>query len=169
MAGDDRLTPAGKRLFKELDELTKLQVRVGYQAGAASGEGGGASIVDIAAWNELGTEHSPPRPFLRQSVDKNMARITALCKEQLTRVVKGEATARDALSVIGNAQVRLILEEMKSGDFAPNAPITIEGGWMWRDGKAFFVKGKGSRPPLINTGRLRQSLHFVIEDKKGDG
>lgn len=33
MAGHDKTTAAGKKLFKELKELSEMQVRVGFQRG----------------------------------------------------------------------------------------------------------------------------------------
>jgi hypothetical protein len=166
MPGRDKVTPKGKDFFKQIAELEKLQVRVGFQQGTASS--GGADIVDVAAWNELGTEHSPPRPFLRQSVEKYEGQIAAMCKQQLARIVKGQATAQDALQALGVMQKGLIQKEIQSGGFTPNAPITIEGGWMWRNGRAFYVKGKKSSQPLIDTGRLRQTVNFVIKAKGDD-
>ena len=41
----------------------------------------------------------------------------------------------------------------------PNAPITIKGGWMRsKKGKLFYIKGKGSDNPLIDTGFLKMSV-----------
>ena len=152
MSGHDKITPQGKDFFKQIEELTKLQVRVGFQAGETTDDG--VSIVDVAAWNELGTEHSPPRPFLRQSVDKNEAKIAAMCKAQITAIVKGTATARDALQALGVMQKGFIQIEIKDGGFEPNAPRTI-------------ARKKSDRP-LIDTGRMRQSVNFVIEEKGDD-
>ena len=169
MPGRDKITSEGKKFFKQIEELKKLQVRVGFQHGEDSGADGKADLVDIAAWNELGTEYIPSRPFLRQSVDNNGAQIAATCKKLIAAIVKGEATARDALQTIGVMQKRIIQKTIRDGDFEPNAPITVEGGWMRRGGKAFYVKGKGSpATPLIDTGRLRQSVSFVIKEKGGD-
>jgi len=49
-------------------------------------------------------------------------------------------------------------------DWAPNAPITIEGGWMRNKvtGKVFYVKGKHSERPLIDTGSLRSSIKAIF-------
>ena len=91
-----------------------------------------------------------------------------MCKQQLAAIVKGQATAEKALQAIGTMQVGLIENELKTGNFEPNAPITIEGGWMTRNGKAFFIKGKKSNQPLIDTGRLRQSIKYVIQAKGDD-
>ena len=164
MPGHDRITPNGKSFFKQIDELKKLQVRVGFQQGAESNEG--ADIVDIAAWNEMGTDYIPSRPFLRQSVDTNGAEIAATCKKLIVAIVKGQATARDALQRIGVMQKGLVEKTIKDGDFVPNAPITVHGGWMTRNGRSFYVKGKQSEQPLIDTGRLRQSVNFVITEKE---
>ena len=151
MAVRDKVTPEGKDFFKQIADLAKLEVRVGFQQGSASD--GGADITAVAAWNELGTEHTPPRPFMRQSVENNTAQITAMCKAQLVKVVKGQATVRDALQALGVMQKALIQAEIKGGGFAANAPGT--------------VAKKGSAQPLIDTGRMRQSVNYVIEAKGG--
>jgi hypothetical protein len=151
MPGRDKVTPKGKDFFRQIAELAKLQVRVGFQQGAASE--GGADIVDVAMWNELGTEHIPPRPFLRQSVENNAAQIKAMAEAQVKKLVKGQTTAQGALQALGTMQKGLIQNEIKSGGFTPNAPRTIAK--------------KGSAQPLIDTGRLRQSVTFVIQEKGG--
>ena len=51
MAGHDKTTAAGKKLFKELKELSEMQVRVGFQRGKkhkGKGKRAGADLVDIA-------------------------------------------------------------------------------------------------------------------------
>ena len=70
----DRITPEGQRFFRELAELKDLEVRVGFQRGDASEEDG-TDMCDVAAYNELGTDHIPARPFIRQSVDDNESKI----------------------------------------------------------------------------------------------
>jgi hypothetical protein len=140
--------------YKEIDELKKLQVRVGFQHGEETDEDSGADLADVAMWNELGTAHSPPRPFLRQSVDNNASRINAMCSAQLRAIARGEKTANDALKALGVLQKGLVQSEINDGAFEPNAPSTI--------------KKKGSSKPLIDSGRMRQSVNFVIKPKGGD-
>ena len=153
MPGHDKVTPQGKEFFKQIEELRKLQVRVGFQHGEVASSDG-ADIADVAAWNELGTAHSPPRPFLRQSVENNESVIAAMCKQQLVAIIKGQATAQDALQALGVMQKALIQKTIKSGEFEPNAPSTIAK--------------KKSNVPLIDTGRMRQSVNFVIKEKGAD-
>jgi len=159
MAGHDKITPEGKAFYKQIEELQKNQVRVGFQHGEETDEETGADLADIAMWNELGTEYIPARPFLRQSVDDNAERISSACKSQLRAIVRGEKTAKDVLQTLGVMQKGLIQKTIKSGGFEPNAPRTVKKK----------TKGKGGKTtPLIDTGRMRQSVNFVIKPKGGD-
>lgn len=153
----DRLTPEGKKFFKEIEKLTKMQVRVGYQQGKNFHEEDGkkVDILDVAMFNELGTSRIPSRPFMRDSVDDNAESITKFCQSQLKSVTNGSKDAESALKAIGAMQVGLVQKTIKDGSFTPNAPSTIEK--------------KGSDKPLIDTGLMRQSVHYVITDKKKGG
>lgn len=148
----DCFTPEGRNFLKAISELTEKEVRVGFQRGKATEEDG-TDICDIAAWNELGTEDIPSRPFIRDSVDNNEAEIEAFLQRMQRRIINGQS-AEKTLKQIGVFQKGLIQREITKGNFAKNSEVTI--------------KRKGSDTPLIDTGRLRQSVNFVIE-KKGSG
>lgn len=150
--GWDRLTPEGERFFKQIDELKDKEVFVGFQSGEATDDRG-VDMAQIAMWNELGTSTSPSRPFLRMSVDENASDINAMCGKQLKTIAEG-GTAEQCLKQVGVFGVSLVQEKIVSGSYAPNAPSTI--------------KKKGSDKPLIDTGRMRQSVKYVIR-KKGSG
>jgi len=176
----DKMTPEGKNFFAEIMKLAKLQVQVGFTADG-SGQGAqhepvtandyddGVTVAEIAAWNEKGTYNIPARPFLAQSYDKNENIIEAMCVEQVKAIARGEKDADKAIRAIAAMQVGLIQHEIVNGGFVPNAPITIKGGWMRnkKSGKAFKVKGKKSSTPLIDTGQMRQSVHYVIKPREG--
>ena len=151
--GHDRLTPEGKRFFAELEKLKRLQVRVGFQKGAAT-SADGVDLCDVAMWNELGTATSPSRPFLRESVDSHEAEILTFGQLQAKRLVKG-ATAESVLQQLGVEQKSLVQQTILDGDFAPNAPSNI--------------KKKGSDKPLIDTSQMLQSVNFTITQKGGGG
>ena len=55
------------------------------------------------------------------------------------------------LKELGIFQKDLMQAEITEGDFVPNAPST--------------VRRKGSSKPLIDTGRMRQSVDYVIKPK----
>lgn len=151
----DTLTPEGERFMKELRELAELEVRIGYQRGQSAGTNTDndkprADLVDIAMWNELGTANSPSRPFMRDSVDKHIPAINHMLAAQKDALLEG-ATAKDILNTIGLFQQDLIQTEIEQGDFVANAPATI--------------KRKGSDKPLVDTGTMKNSVHYYIVKK----
>jgi hypothetical protein len=162
--GYDRPTAAGKRFNAQIAALAKMELRVGFneskagygfnhEAVAADDYEDGPAVAEVAAWNELGTPGTPPRPFMRQSIDNNTGRIKTMCSLQLQELVNGVKTADEIMRAIGALQVGLIQHEIRSGGFAANAPATI--------------KRKKSDKPLIDTGHMRQSVHYVIKQKGG--
>lgn len=149
----DNWTPEGQRLMKELRKLQELEVRIGYQRGALSGnsdDNSRADLVDIAMWNELGTVNIPSRPFMRDSVDKHIPAINHMLMAQKDALLNG-ATAREILNTVGLFQQDLIQTEIEQGDFVANAESTI--------------KKKGSDKPLIDTGTMKNSVHYQIVKK----
>lgn len=151
----DTLTPEGERFMKELRELAELEVRIGYQREQGAGTNTDddkprADLVDIAMWNELGTVNSPSRPFMRDSVDKHIPAINHMLAAQKDALLEG-ATAKDILNTIGLFQQDLIQTEIEQGDFVANAPATI--------------KRKGSDKPLVDTGTMKNSVHYYIVKK----
>lgn len=152
MAGYDRLTPEGKKFYAEVNKLAENQVFVGFQAGKALHESSGKSVdmAQVAAWNELGTSRIPARPFLRQTVDSNESEIAAMCEKAAKSIANG-GNAEQALKQIGAVAVSMVQKTIVSGSFEPNAQST--------------VMRKGSDRPLIDTGQMRQSVHYVIKPK----
>ena len=148
----DRWTPEGLRLKAMLKELDKLEVAVGYQAGSGADENG-VDLCDIAAWNELGTSHMPSRPFMRQSIDNHAGEINAFMQGMKDEIISG-GSAESILNKVGIFQKDMVQQEITNGSFAPNAPSTIAK--------------KGSSHPLIDTGRMRQSVNYIVR-AKGSG
>lgn len=153
----DVLTPEGRRFERILQELADKEVAVGFQHGDATEEDG-TDICDIAAWNELGTEHGtwiiPSRPFLRKSVDENEDKIDALINTSAVDLMNGK-TAEQILKRIGVFQQGLIKEKITEGDFAENAESTI--------------RKKGSAHPLIDKGNMKNSVNYWIRQKGSGG
>jgi len=155
MAGYDKLTPEGKKFYAEIEKLKDNEVFIGFQAGKKmhTGEDGrSVDIAEIAAFNEFGTSTSPSRPFLRQTVDDNKEKINEACT-RAAKQLANNGNAEQGLKVLGAYGVKLVQEKIRHGNFKPNAPSTI--------------KMKGSAQPLIDTGQMRQSVHYVIR-KKGE-
>lgn len=157
MAGGwDKLTPEGRKFYAELANLKENEVFIGFQAGKTmhtDEDGKEVDMAQIAAFNELGTSNSPSRPFLRQTVDDNQDKIDQMCAQVADRIAKG-GSAEQGLKQLGAFGVMLVQDKIRNGSYAPNAPST--------------VRRKGSDQPLIDTGQMRQSVHYIVR-KKGDG
>ena len=139
--GHDRLTPEGRRFYAELEKLRSKRVFVGFQAGKVTDDRG-VDMAQIAMFNELGTSEIPSRPFLRQTMEKN--------QDDIQDIAEG-GTAEDALKQLGVYGKGLVQAQIREGTFKPNAPSTI--------------RKKKSDKPLIDTGKMRQSVNYVIKQK----
>lgn len=76
-------------------------------------------------------------------------------------------TAETVASAIGAQASSMIQDAIRDEDWTPNAPITVEGGWMVNEyGKngpvPVHIDGKGSTKPLIDTGTMRQQCGFRL-------
>lgn len=149
----DVLTPEGRQFERILRELADKEVAVGFQHGDATEEDG-TDICDIVAWNELGTEHIPSRPFLRKSVDENEDEINEFIDHKASELMNG-ASAEQTLKDIGIFQKELIQDKIEEGDFVPNAESTI--------------RKKGSTHPLIDKGNMKNSVNYWIRQKGSGG
>lgn len=143
------LTPEGKRYFKELERLSKLEVQVGFQAGEKTYEDG-TDLVDVAAYNEYGSSDTPARPFMKQSFENHEDELQKAC-DRVNQTLNKGGTAEAGLKELGVFVKGLVQEEIVDGGFEPNAPSTI--------------KKKGSEQPLIDTGTMRQSVNYVIKKR----
>lgn len=147
--GWSNLTPEGKKYFKELEQLAKMEVQVGFQADSGSYENG-ATLAEVAAYNELGTSSTPARPFMRKSFENHEKELQNACDQVNKTLAKG-GTTQQALDELGAFVKGLVQEEIVSGDFAPNAESTIAK--------------KGSEQPLIDTGFMRQSVNYQVKQR----
>jgi hypothetical protein len=117
-----------------------------------------ATIAEIATWNEFGVTVEtddgdqvkiPERSFLRSTMDENVERYTDLMGRQLGQVIDGEQTPKGAFKILGAAGVRDVQMKIRKGVAPANAPSTIAR--------------KGSSKPLIDTGRMRQSIDYQVD------
>lgn len=145
-----KITDDGKKLLKRLKELEKVEVAVGYQAGKSE-EKDGTDICQVATWNEFGTSKIPARPFMRDGINNNQREIQNHVTREAKGIINGTVSPQEFLSSCGVNLKGQIQKEIRHGEFAPNAPSTIAR--------------KGSDKPLIDTGRMRQSVDFVIRPK----
>ena len=142
------VTEKGAKKFdevvKQLTEFDKLEVFVGVQGDADS------DVVEYAQFNEFGTSTIPARPFMRSAMDGGRERIGKQFETEFAAVAEGKRTALVAFERLGLFGVQLVRDRiLDAGSWAePNAPST--------------VAQKGSSAPLVDEGRLIQSLTYQV-------
>jgi hypothetical protein len=141
-----------RRIMRNLRQLGRLRVPavfVGIRAGTQAVDG--TSMALIAAANEFGTAdgHVPERSFIRSTIDENREKyLGALTKATGRAVDKGTAAMKTELGKVGARVTADIQRKIVALKEPPNAPSTIEK--------------KGSANPLIDKGRLRQSIDWEV-------
>lgn len=146
------LTVEGRKALENLQALSEVSIEVGYHQDQIADDGS-TPLAAIAYWNHYGTVSEdgsvaiPPRPFM-DALKNHEPELGAFCQ----MAVQSSPNADGAAKGIGVYAVGMIQTEIVDGKWVPNAPSTI--------------KKKGSDHPLIDTGHMRQSVHYVV--KKGE-
>lgn len=146
------LTADGRKALSNLEALSSLSIEVGFHEGQIADDGK-TPLAAIAYWNHFGTVSEdgsvaiPARPFM-DALNTHESDLGAFCQMTVKNAEDACAAAKD----IGAKSVGMIQQEIVDGNWTPNAPSTIAK--------------KGSDHPLIDTGLMRQSVHYVV--KKGE-
>ena len=141
-------TIEGDKFWKTLRDIGEKEVSVGFFPEDVYDDG--TPISEIAAYNDLGTSHIPARPFMEQAVDGHTSEIERAIEEAYECIVEGD-NLETFYHIIGAFLQGLVQKEISSGNFVPNAPATI--------------RKKGSAQPLIDTGRMKQSVRYHIRKR----
>jgi hypothetical protein len=123
------------RLVRNVSSIEGRGVSFGIQAGDDTEEG--TDVLDIAIFNEFGTDTIPPRPFMRDFADKNMAVLQQAMERILGRVEAG-APVDQALGQLGQFAAD-----------AQRAHVRASPEWA-EPNAAATVKAKKSAVPLID-------------------
>ena len=136
-----------KQLIEQLKASGEKAVYVGFPAEFNEKVEGADdfNLASLAAVLEFGNEHITSRPFIRQTLAENQEKYTALFVKLFESGVSIEQIYEQiALIAQGDVQQNIV-----NGKWAANAPSTI--------------KRKKSSKPLIDTGKLRQSVRGIVK------
>lgn len=138
------------RVFDELKRrlIGERVVKVGFPQGRT--EADGTPVALIAATHEFGSPERgiPERSFLRSGMRENQEKYVRLNKVNLVRILRGQLTSEQALGQLGEMAKGDVQQKIRSGDFAPLKPSTVDR--------------KGSSKPLIDTGQMVQSVSYEL-------
>lgn len=91
----------------------------------------------------------PKRPFLRFTRNHNLQKWADLAAREVNRAMLGQISVKDVYQSIGEMAVNDLKDEIKQFKDPHNAPLT--------------VANKGFDDPLIETGKLRDSIIWILE------
>ncbi|ATN92772.1 hypothetical protein QGX11_gp009 [Pseudomonas phage PPSC2] len=139
-------------LLKRLDQLDGTEVDVGFFEEDRYGpENDNLPVATVAAYNEFGTTHNPQRPFMSDAFSDEMSQrvMAKLMGDIFSAALKNGMATKRLLNVLGRVTGELI--EISIQQYAAtggNSPATI--------------KAKGKDTPLIDTGKMIESVRFQI-------
>lgn len=139
-----------------LEQVSKLKkepyVKVGVLGTKASEKypDSAFSVVDVATVNEFGSSDGriPERSYLRATIDKKLSSYRNLLGALVSDYFLRKTTPGKILAVMGLKISSDVQDRIVSLRDPPNAPGT--------------VASKKSSNPLIDSGRLRQSISFEV-------
>ena len=128
-----------KDIYKQLKKQNG-KIEVGFFEGEKYPDG--KSVAEVAAFNEFGGGHTPPRPFMRTLVQNHRKIWRNILQDELPK----EDNAHTALATLAEYMVDDLKDYIKIWTYPPNAPSTIAK--------------KGFNDPLVDTGRMMNSVDW---------
>ena len=159
-------------VVRGFDFIRHTNVYVGIPQEKNSGRNTGITNAELLYIHTNGSpiNRIPARPTIEPALAKHEVadqikdHIIAMITKALAGNLGAAETEAKKAGMIGAREAQKMFG---SGELAPNAPITVNGGWIRNrvSGKPVFIKGKKSTAPLIDTGALRQAITYVIRRK----
>ena len=136
-----------RRLLREAAKRRDTTVEVGFFAEARYEDG--TPVAAVAAWNEFGTGTIPERPFFRRALAEVEDGVTKVVKAGIdTEKMVVDDRLADRVGAYVQGRIQESITALKE---PPNAPST--------------TGQKGSSNPLIDTGHMRNSVTWKVEQR----
>lgn len=144
VSGGDKL----KATLQKLGQDRVKTVKAGFYDKAAYPDG--TPIVDVAIWNEFGTETAPARPFMKNAFNKNNEKWFKLFNKMLMQqVAANKLDIKQIFNTIGLVMQGDIRDSIVKGNYVPNSPTTIA------------IKGKDST--LRDTNVMLNAVQYEVK------
>ena len=108
------------------------------------------TVAEIGYKNEFGTDKIPSRPFFRLTVVRTKKKLSEMKIAILKKIQLGEMDKKTGLGLLGDFFRGELQQTIVDLDTPPNAALTI--------------MLKGSSNPLIDTGQLKNSITYVVNE-----
>ncbi len=143
ITGGSKLDEALARIAANLRKARRVEV--GFIDKATYPDG--TLVAAVAAYNEFGTERSPPRPFFRNMIRENAAKWPI---NLATALRNNDYDASVALGLVGQEMQEELQASIISNTPPPNAEQT--------------ARAKGFNRTLIDTGTMLNSVGARVDD-----
>lgn len=138
-----------KKLRRRLS--TRSYVKVGVLASKGGAEArDGVTMIELAAIHEFGTRHVPARPFLRTTFVKKEKQVAKMAAKLARAIVVRNLPVDQALDMLGSWAAAQVKNYVTQG---PHLKPKL---------KPATIRRKGSTRPLVDTGRLINSVSWEV-------
>lgn len=147
------------KLRRSMDALAANHVLVGVPSTTAGRDSGPIDNATLGYIHENGSPAAniPARPFLKPGIAGIHSKIVArLRKTAVTALSGNPAGVMRDLQALGFMGAAAVQAKITDGPFEPLAPATLA---------ARRRRGATRTKPLIDTGKLRQAITFVIRKR----
>lgn len=142
-----------KNLLKNSQDILKIGI---FDQAKYGPENDNLQVAQVLQWMEEGDPVLyPPRPVMRVGFLPRLktSEYVPLFQETISSVLEGKLTLKQSYRRMAPILVAGLKNEIIQWDTPPNSPQT--------------VADKGFNDPLINTGKMLESVDFKVE-KRGD-
>jgi len=145
------------RLKEELAKMRSTRITVGFQgaSGARAHPGAdGASVADVARWQEYGTSTAPARPFMTTAFER-AEQFKVHLRKALSDVIDQRADVPTAVRTLGDTAVAAV-------------HAAIDDSRTWAEPlAASTVRRKGHDQPLVDTRTMRDAVSWAAHEGVG--
>lgn len=147
-----------KKMRKNLDRGRHLAAKVGFFQDSTYGpENDNLTVAQVAQWQEEGNEKIPMRPFIRSGFMEKIQQkkwITSEVLRWIDDIAMGRSTWTAMYNKLGPVFVKMMQKEIEDWKIPMNAPLTVQL--------------KGFNDPLIDTGKMLDSVDYLLGRKSGE-
>ena len=133
-------------LRKKLNEMHNKKVSVGYFSNSTYPDG--TPVAYVASIMEFGEMHTPARPTIRPSLEKNKAKYYDLINKAIVNSLNG-SDFKTGLMIVGKMGAEDIQAEIRN---LQNPPLSIK-----------TILKKGHSKPLMDTKVMYNAVNFRVE------
>lgn len=168
-------------VMKAIREISYLDVLIGVPEAKAKRENTPINNAALAYIHEYGNSarHIPPRPFLRPTIAAMKAEIIAAMLKVAREACDGKhQQALRTMSSLGIKASTEVKKRISAKIPPPLAPSTVVARLrrtkrgqgrlrrMGRDPQVLAQWGAANLTPLVDTGKLRNSITYVVRDRR---